>query len=650
MGGINDTVSEYSQVNSYATAYLATAAYNSSDYTYTQMDNNDYTISSQEKPAGLTLTISTAGTIYIIDETTGRGWSESVSAGTYTVYNVIPNHIYKWWVKTSTGATTQQGRLKGTGSLRMIYLTGCHNFRDLGGWACDGGTVKYGKLLRGAQLSYNGGTLATSADIARLRAWGVKCEIDMRRLTETAGQDGVVDTSDDITSSVIGSDVRYLHYPFSDASYTDIINLNGQYADLIREMVKTIVDNVIHDIPTYFHCAAGADRTGVMACMIEGLLGVSQSDQDRDYELTSYYGGLDYTRLRNTSGWKGLITYISSLTGSTWRDKFVQWFLDCGVSLDDLNAFRTACIDGTPATLVASDYTISRTITNNLAQGIITDNAVTSVTNGSAYTANLTAAISNNIAIKDVTVTMGGVDITSSVVTLTAYTPTTTHSISNVLTHVANSNNASVIADGSSYSATLTPDTDYTLDTVTITMGGVDITSTVYSSGVISIPSVTGNVIITATATQAQQINQIPISTESDGTPYNNGQGYKEGYRLNSSGQETALAGKYVTGFIPVSNGAHISFEGMSINAAAQDNNYIAFYDSSHNCLWSKYAYAWYAQTSNIVAPMTADNGNLKSITLTGGTYGGVTYNFANAAYMRVACNSIDSNSAIYIE
>ena len=77
---------------------------------------------------------------------------------------------------------------------------------------------------------------------------------------------------------------------------------------------------------------------------------------------------------------------------------------------------------------------------------------------------------------------------------------TTTYMIMNALTHVTNSNDATGIDEGESYTATLTADTDYSIDSVVITMGGTDITSTAYSNGEINIASVTGDVIITATA------------------------------------------------------------------------------------------------------------------------------------------------------
>lgn len=191
-----------------------------------------------------------------------------------------------------------------------------------------------------------------------------------------------------------------------------------------------------------------------------------------------------------------------------------------------------------------------------------------------------------------------------------------------------------------------------TSNSAVASVSGGTITAIAAGSATITATTVDGGFTASyALTVQAKpKINQIPLSIESNGNPYNGGAGYKAGYRLNSAGAESALSGKYVTGFIPVSAGAKVSFEGMSINTAAQDNNYIAFYKSDFSCLWSKYAYAWYGQTGDIIKPAVSDNGNLKSITLTGGTYGGTTYDMSQVAYIRVSCNLIDSSSAIYID
>lgn len=81
-------------------------------------------------------------------------------------------------------------------------------------------------------------------------------------------------------------------------------------------------------------------------------------------------------------------------------------------------------------------------------------------------------------------------------------TPATTYAITNTLTHCTTNNTATSIVSGNAYAATITADSGYTLDSVTVTMGGTDISSTAVSGGAITIPAVSGAVVITATATE----------------------------------------------------------------------------------------------------------------------------------------------------
>ena len=78
--------------------------------------------------------------------------------------------------------------------------------------------------------------------------------------------------------------------------------------------------------------------------------------------------------------------------------------------------------------------------------------------------------------------------------------PVVTQTVTNNLTNVTTSNDATVVVKGTAYTATLTPASGMEMQTVTVTMGGVDVTSTVYSNGTISIPSITGDIVITAVA------------------------------------------------------------------------------------------------------------------------------------------------------
>ena len=79
----------------------------------------------------------------------------------------------------------------------------------------------------------------------------------------------------------------------------------------------------------------------------------------------------------------------------------------------------------------------------------------------------------------------------------------TRYTITNNLTNVSTSNSANSIAEGSSYEAKLSVSTGYNIGNVSITMGGVDITSTCYTNKTITISSVTGNIVITAEAVES---------------------------------------------------------------------------------------------------------------------------------------------------
>lgn len=139
--------------------------------------------------------------------------------------------------------------------------------------------------------------------------------------------------------------------------------------------------------------------------------------------------------------------------------------------------------------------------------------------------------------------------------------------ITTSLTHVSINNSASYIEDGQSYTATLSADATYSMESVVVTMGGTDITASVYNSntGAISIASVTGDVSITAVASiPPAYTNLVPKSTDASGAIYNV-VGYKDSYRLNSSGAEAEGSHMSVTGFIPYTHGHTIRLGGQNI-------------------------------------------------------------------------------------
>lgn len=75
------------------------------------------------------------------------------------------------------------------------------------------------------------------------------------------------------------------------------------------------------------------------------------------------------------------------------------------------------------------------------------------------------------------------------------------YSVTNNLTNCTTNNSATKVVEGESYSATITANSGYELKTVSVTMGGSPVS---VSGGVINIASVTGDIVITAVATEVQ--------------------------------------------------------------------------------------------------------------------------------------------------
>lgn len=78
------------------------------------------------------------------------------------------------------------------------------------------------------------------------------------------------------------------------------------------------------------------------------------------------------------------------------------------------------------------------------------------------------------------------------------------YTITNTLTNCTSSNSATSARKGFTYSAMLTAEAGYTMNgaAVTVTMDGVDITSTAYANGVVTIAQLTGELVIVASAAE----------------------------------------------------------------------------------------------------------------------------------------------------
>lgn len=510
------------------------------------------------------------------------------TVGGVTRYNEVPN------VMTPFASGGKAGTLKPLDALRWIRTSAgatAWNVRDLGGWPCDGGTVKYGLLIRGGKLA--------AADRAVLVGdLGIQHDLDLR-----GREGGGADDEPSMTASPLGGDVWYTR--------------TQQYAWYALTPVTTwqtylrcVIDAVTHREPVYFHCTAGADRTGTLACVLEGLLGMSQSDIDKDYELTTFYSGSgsDATaRRRNESDWKRLINAINAVSGNTFRDKCVHFAVGtCGMSMTDINAFRAAMISGTPETL--HWY---QTITKNLT-GCTLSNAASQVDYGEAYTATIAAESGKTIT--SVVVKMGGVDITATAymassgainiskvtgavtITAAASVPSVTYNITRNLTNCASSNTADTIAEGAAYTTTCSPTGTYKkLGAITVTMGGADISASAVSGSTITIAKVTGDIVITCAAAVTNIIDTIGISANTRLSTSSGANRAQSGYAAIGAHEDAAS-------LIHLAAGDTLRIKGASLPASNDSYSAIALHNASGTFSTSTYLHnglTWNAMTFN---------------------------------------------------
>ena len=118
------------------------------------------------------------------------------------------------------------------------------------------------------------------------------------------------------------------------------------------------------------------------------------------------------------------------------------------------------------------------------------------------------------------------------------------------LTNASLSNTPEFINYGVSYTTTITVPDNAQSVSVQVKMGSNDVTNSVYNANnlTITIPKVTGNIVITVYASVPQDV--LATAEDTDGSVYN-GVGYKgDTYLSSSSGKASTSAGKYTTGFI----------------------------------------------------------------------------------------------------
>lgn len=255
----------------------------------------------------------------------------SGAAGSCEIYNLIPNKTYYYKV-LALDADGQQTEIVNSsfateGTVRMIKADSGYNIRDIGGWPTRSGhSIRYGMIYRGAE--WDGKYVLTSADSALLHDLGIRAELDLRNNSE----------ANYVTVSRIGTDVEYKRIP----TVTYYMEGISAYNPRFREQLQFVFDKVKAGQPVYFHCHIGADRTGCLGFLIEGLLGVSESNIYKEYELTTF------SALR-TGRYKGgieeMMAFIKTFDGSNLEEQFFSYCTQgLGLNPKDIVEFKSTML------------------------------------------------------------------------------------------------------------------------------------------------------------------------------------------------------------------------------------------------------------------------------------------------------------------
>lgn len=286
---------------------------------------------------------STSSTL-ILDLQDDKGWSRSYSvqknAKSLKVTNLVPGRHYSYKVhKDGSSEIKAEGGFYTRGALhQFFYESKVRNGRDLGGWkTLDGKTVSFRKLYRGGKL----GSYLSSTGKSGMLSDGIKAEIDLREASDV--------------SNSLGSSYAWCGPGFDRGYYPYMLDTRK---DGIKECFEFTVDCLRNNKPVYFHCSAGRDRTGTLAILYLGLLGVREGDIARDYELTYFSpeewsletvgGEKIYNHTREVSTYRATVEYLASLSpagDNSLKAGVEQYLLSIGVSQQYINDFRSIMLE-----------------------------------------------------------------------------------------------------------------------------------------------------------------------------------------------------------------------------------------------------------------------------------------------------------------
>lgn len=224
---------------------------------------------------------------------------------------------------------------------RRYPMKGIANFRDLGGYPCRGGMTRWGIFYRSTSLCQ-----AEPEDLEILKELGISDILDLRYEHEREQfpdryPDGITYTG----LSLMGpTPVTAIKVNSSVAETKTLIRMYRQMIHHSKQEIGTAIKTMIDaEGAALFHCAAGKDRTGILAMLLLAGVGVATEDIIADYEISHNYIS-DFTSDRSGSHRSNMELLVGELEESYGT---VNNFLaECSISEADLEALHKKFVVG----------------------------------------------------------------------------------------------------------------------------------------------------------------------------------------------------------------------------------------------------------------------------------------------------------------
>lgn len=270
----------------------------------------------------------------------------SGSSGEALIKNLCPNMKYSYTVRNvNKNRIIKKGWFFTAGHVRTLDIDKVYNVRDMGGLKTeDNGTIRFGKIIRGSELDGEHGIhISDKGKRELLDDLNIRFDLDLRNDDEV-DMDEDQDTNK-IIASALGTSVEYMRIPIKpyltpwiDMEDQEKVSM-GEEINQYFKVFSTIFQCVEEDIPIYLHCWGGADRTGTICFLLEGLLGVREEELAKDYELTSLAKKFGI-RSKDSDEYQQMINYIGRNGDHLLKEQFDDFFIDLGFTEKELDLFR----------------------------------------------------------------------------------------------------------------------------------------------------------------------------------------------------------------------------------------------------------------------------------------------------------------------